>query len=100
MEEAGELEAVHRDMRDRGVAVVGVSAWGESDEEVVAFKKKKGLSYTLVLGTSKMVLDYKVSALPTLYIIGKDGKIAASHSGFWSRNDIAEAVSKVLGDSR
>jgi peroxiredoxin len=96
LEEARVLETIHRQMENRGVTVVGVAAWGESPSDVQDFKKERNLTYPMLLGTKEMVDAYKVASLPTLYIIDKEGKIAASHQGFWSRDAIARAVTKVL----
>jgi peroxiredoxin len=96
MAEARDLESVWRKMGERGVVVVGVAAWGESADDVREFKERKNLTYPMLLGTAKMVSAYKVSSLPTLYVIDKDGKVAASHQGYWHQEGITEAVAEVL----
>ncbi len=96
IEESKELEFIHRNMESRGVAVVGVSAWGETDDDVLAFKEKKRLSYHLAAGDQKMVESYEARTLPTLYLIDASGRIALSHVGFMSREQIEKAVLKVL----
>ena len=96
MKMTAELDAVSRQFSNKDVAVVGVSAWGESKHDVFRLKKNRGLDYHLLVGTQQVVTAYKVSSLPTLYIIDKDGEIALTHQGFWSRNELAEAVSDLL----
>ena len=56
------LEFISRQMGDRGVTVVGVSAWGETHEEVQAFKKKKGLTSPIAksIHMSGMIHDKNV----------------------------------------
>lgn len=96
IEQSRELEFIHRNMRGRGVAVVGVSAWGETDDDVLAFMQKKGLSYHLVTGTRKMVESYQAHTLPTLYLIDASGRIALSHVGFMPRDQIEKVVLELL----
>jgi peroxiredoxin len=98
MQMVAELDAVSRKFSDKEVAIVGVSAWGESKHDVFRLKRGRSLDYHLLVGTGDVVRAYKVDSLPTLYIIDKKGEIARTHQGFWSRTAIAEAVAEVLDD--
>ena len=98
MKMVAELNTVAKDFENRQVAVVGISAWGESKIDVFRLKQKRNLSYHLLVGSSEVVTAYKVDALPTLYILDKEGKIAHRHQGFMSREALKEAVLSVLGE--
>jgi peroxiredoxin len=92
------LDALARRMSSRGVEVVGVSAGGESFDEVAAFLKRRGAPYSIVVDADGIVTDsYRVRGLPTLYIVDREGRIAASHVGFWPEDDLAEEVADTLG---
>ena len=84
-----------RAARARG-GVRGGAAWGESMADIRAFKKGRNIDYPLLLGNSETVDAYKAGSLPTLYIIDQKGMIAASHQGFWTRDEIAEVVTGLL----
>ncbi len=93
-----ELDAVAKEFEDKGVSVVSVSAWGESKYDVFRVKKKKKLSFHFLVGTQEVVTAYKVTSLPTLYIIDKDGEIAETHQGYISRKSLRKSILDVLDD--
>lgn len=95
MQEMFELEAVWREFKDKDVVVVGATAWRESRTAALRTKRKKGVTYPIVLGTPEMIKAYKVESLPTLYILDKNGNIADSHQGFWDRKALKKAVREV-----
>ncbi len=45
-------------------------------------KKEKKINYPILLGSPKIVKDYKVNRFPTTYFIDKKGRIASKDSGF------------------
>lgn len=96
MRQMKDLEAIHRRMSDRGVRVVGVACGGESVKRIEKFKNDRNVAYDLVVDDGEVTLAYKVLSLPTLYVIGKDGKIAAAHRGYWDGDDLAKAVNRAL----
>lgn len=67
------LQNLHERYRDRGVVVFGVNTWEESDP--VEFMKRGGYAYGLLLKGEAVAQAYRVSGLPTLYVIGVDGTI-------------------------
>jgi len=92
------LDALARRMGSRGLEIVGVSAGGESFDEVAAFLARRGAPYPVAVDADGAVTDsYRVRALPTLYVLDREGRIAASHVGFWPEDDIAEEVADALG---
>ncbi len=97
--EVEELKAVSRQFDSRDLEVVGISAWGDAMSDLRAFKRGKQINYRLVLGDDRTVVAYKASTLPTLYIIDREGRIAASHQGYLPREDIVEIVEPLLGDT-
>ena len=96
MRQMKDLEVIHRRMADRGVRVVGVACGGESVKRIEEFKKDRNVDYDLVVDEGETTMAYKVLSLPTIYVIGKDGKIAASHRGYWDAADLAKAVNRAL----
>ncbi len=99
MKQMEDLTALWRRMKPRGVEVVGVACGGESVAEIESFADGRGVRYPLVVDRSGAVADaYRVSSLPTLYLVGPDGAIAAAHSGYWPKDNLAAAVSELLAD--
>jgi peroxiredoxin len=96
MRQMKDLEAVHRRMKDRGVVVVGVACGGESVERIERFAKDRGVGYSLVVDEGEATLAYQVLSLPSLYVVGRDGKIASAHRGYTDAVDLAKAVNRAL----
>lgn len=80
--EIDELNELHTRFRDKPLQIVGISAGGESREEIVSFRKRKTINYNLVIDTGIISQAYKVQSLPTVYVIDKEGKIAFAQRGF------------------
>ncbi len=91
-----ELDAIWRELEQKDTVIIGVATGGENVSEVVEFKKNKRIPYPLVVDPGTAAHAYKVRSLPTLYILDKQGKIAAAHLGIWDRRGIVQAVNKAL----
>ncbi len=98
------LEKVWKSVKDQGVAVLGVCVWDEKDKytEWVPQNQSK---YTFQFafdpagrGAESIAGKlFKVSGIPTSYIIDKDGKVAEALVGFSGPEDkrIEEALKKL-----
>jgi peroxiredoxin len=88
---------LERRNKDRGFAVLGVSMDDEGWEVVRPFLTELGVNYRVVMGTDSTVQEYGgVDALPTTFLIDRDGKIAAVHVGLASRKDFEDGVEQLL----
>jgi thiol-disulfide isomerase/thioredoxin len=67
------LQKLHEKYHQRGVDIIGINAWEESN--AAAYMKKKGYTYGLLLKGETIAEVYRANVLPTIYIIGIDGKI-------------------------
>ena len=71
------LERLQREFSWRGLAIIGVNA-GESKEAVGRYAKELGLTFPLVLDPDgKINALYGVIALPTTFVVGRDGRAVA-----------------------
>jgi thiol-disulfide isomerase/thioredoxin len=88
------LEKVHQAVKGQDVVVLGVCVWDEKDaySKWVPANQSK---YTFQLafdpagknGNDFAKMLYKVSGIPTTYIIDKDGKVVAAIVGFMGDSD-------------
>jgi thiol-disulfide isomerase/thioredoxin len=69
------VQLLHEELGDKGLAVIGVNCW-DDPEAAVAYMKEKGYTYTTVLNGDDVAGQYRVSGIPTFYVIGPDGKVA------------------------
>lgn len=76
------LGKIHADYAPRGVVLLGVSV----DEKPAAYadfvKKMTPPFPTLHDAAQKLVRTVKVPAMPTTYLVGRDGKVRSIHAGF------------------
>lgn len=74
-----DLQKLHDKFKSRGVDVLGINAWEESN--AAAYMKEKGYTYTLLLNAEETAKAYKVVNLPTLYIVDANGQIIYRATG-------------------
>jgi peroxiredoxin len=88
---------LERKNKDRGFAVLGVSMDDEGWEVVKPFLDELGVNYRVILGSDSTAQAYGgVDALPTTFLIDREGKIAAVHVGLASRRDFEDGVEQLL----
>ena len=80
--------------------VIGVAIWSSSDafEEARKFIQKHGLTFPVVVDPerkSKVAAEYKVVAVPTNVIVGKDGLVRYYQTGFLEKR-LREALDEIL----
>lgn len=79
--EMPDLQAVHMDLRDRGLVVLAVNQ-GETREAVKALVQEFGLTFPILLDPdTETGRKYNVKALPTTLIIDRHGVIRQIESG-------------------
>ena len=69
----------------------------EGWEVVKPFLNEVGVNYRVVMGNDATAQAYGgVDALPTTFLIDREGKIAAVHVGLANKKDIVDGVEKLL----
>lgn len=74
-----EIQSLHVSYTDQPVRVFGVNVWEMGDP--VSFMDENGYTYCLLLEGDNAAEDYKVSGIPTLYVIDQEGSIAFAQVG-------------------
>ena len=99
------LEKVYEQVKDKDVVVLGVCVWDDKPAYDKWITAKKGI-YTFSTaydpagrdnGTSIASHLYHVSGIPTQYVIGKDGNVAASSVGYDEGDHRLETALSKLG---
>ena len=91
---------LQRNNKDKGFEVLGVSMDDEGWEVVKPFMGEVGINYRVVIGNDATAQAYGgVDALPTTFLIDREGKIAAVHVGLASKKDIVNGVEELLLDT-
>jgi peroxiredoxin len=91
---------LQRNQKDKGFEVLGVSMDDEGWDVVKPFLTEVGVNYRVVMGTDAAAQSYGgVEALPTTFLIDREGKIAAVHIGLANKKDIVNGVEQLLKDA-
>ncbi len=77
--------------------VLGVNTDSDYDDEVIArFATSRHATYPILRDDQNVAERYKVSALPTLFVVNRDGRIASVIQGVISESDVAAALRPLL----
>ncbi len=85
--------------RDRGFAVLGVSSDEEGWQAVRPFMKALSMNYRILLDDGKMPSPYKeIEALPTTYLVDRQGRVAVEHTGLVGKNVYEAGIQQLLAN--
>jgi len=88
-----------RKNRDKGFAIIGISMDDDGWDAVKPFVNELGINYRIVLGNDSVTQAYGgVEALPTTFLIDREGKIAAVHVGLAAKSDFEDGIDQLLAD--
>jgi peroxiredoxin len=90
-----------QELKDRGFAVLGVAMDDEGWDAVKPYIEQHKINYRIVLGNDSVADTYGgVDALPTTFLIDRDGRIAAKHQGLVSRSEYQNEILHLLDNSK
>lgn len=93
-----DLIALKKKYGSKGLEVIGISLDRDTKKDVPQFIKDKGINYPVVYGDDNVVVNYGgVRAVPTSFVIDKQGKIIASYEGLISSETYESHIKKILG---
>ena len=86
-----------RRYKDRGFEVLGISMDDDGWKAINPFVAEKKINYRILLGNDQTADLYgSVEALPTTFVIDRDGRIASVHVGLSGRKEFEDAIEKLL----
>ena len=86
-----------RTYKDRGFAVLGMSVDDDGWDVVKPYIAKSKMNYRVILGTEDMPKGYwDVQAIPTTFLIDKQGRVAVTHTGLVSKQTYEDGILKLL----
>jgi peroxiredoxin len=89
-----------RRYKDKGFAVIGVSMDEEGWTAIKPFVSELAINYRILQGNDATAQLYGgVDALPTTFLIDRDGKIAETHAGLAGKDDFEDGIKKLLARS-
>lgn len=82
---------------DAGLVIVGISLDAKGPGAVKAFAEKNGINYTVVMGDESVADAFGgVEAIPTTFVIGRDGRIAYKKVGYEAHDEFEKRVVPLL----
>ena len=82
----------------QGFEVVGVAMDDASAADIVAFARKMGVNYPILLGQESVGQSYGgIPVLPTTFFIDRNGKVIAREFGLQSRSVFVDHIKQALG---
>ncbi len=86
-----------RKYKDRGFTVLGVSMDDGGWTDVKPFIASRRINYQVVLGDDDTSRKYgDVEALPTTFVIDREGRIASIHVGLTDKKEFDDAIQQLL----
>ena len=86
-----------RKYKDRGLVVLGVASGDEDWTVVRPFAEQMKINYPVLQGNDTTADLYGgIEALPTTFIVDREGRIAKIHIGLASKEDFENAIEKIL----
>ena len=92
------MEALYNRYKEKGFEILAVNCM-EGEKEVIAFMKDNGLSFPAALDVEgKVGAAYGIQAIPTTFILDRDGKIIVRLVGSidWNTEKIHAAIESLL----
>ncbi|HVG30436.1 MAG TPA: redoxin domain-containing protein [Pyrinomonadaceae bacterium] len=91
------IQALHEAFKDKGVVVFGVAV-GDGEGDPVGYMKRYRYTYGLLLKGDAVAKLYAAVVMPTLYVIGPDGKVLHAEFGYREnvRAELGELIEKEL----
>jgi len=87
--------------KSRGFEVVGVSMDDDGWAAIKPYVSEHKLNYRVLLGDDSVSQLYGgVDALPTSFVIDRDGKIASVHVGLAGKDEYLEEIQSLLGEKQ
>jgi thiol-disulfide isomerase/thioredoxin len=98
--EIPEFQAFHEEYGDKGVKIIGIALDEQGAEIVQPFVEDMNMTYlSLIDTTQKAASEFGgVYALPTTFIIDRDGMVRKKHVGLMSYENLESAVLPLLAN--
>src|SRR5712671_6111039 len=86
-----------RQHKDKGFAVIGVAMDDGGWDVVKPFASFMKINYRVVVGNDTLADQYGgIEAMPTTFLIDRDGYIAATHVGLSPKDDFEDGILQLL----
>lgn len=99
LRELPELRAFHQAHEARGAVVIGAATDDGGAAKVKPFVERNRLNYPILVAGPEVQQTFAVTSLPSTWIIGRDGRVAARYLGALTREELERVVAPLLDPS-
>jgi cytochrome c biogenesis protein CcmG, thiol:disulfide interchange protein DsbE len=93
------FQRLYEDRAHQGFVVLGISTDRAGERVVREFLRERGLTFPVAMASGQVVQDFGgVRALPTSFLIGRDGTIRQEVKGFFAEPALRMAVDRLLAE--
>jgi len=98
--EIPDLIQLQKQYADKGFTLLGVALDDEGAAVVKPVAQKLGINYPVVIGNTKVAAVYGgIQALPTTFLVGRDGKILKTYIGARDKSEFQQDIQSALAKS-
>jgi peroxiredoxin len=91
------LEAVYKQYRKQGLAIIGVNVTLDQEPNARAFVERYKLTFPVGHDTSAKITSlYSVHAVPTISFVDKAGKLVEQHVGELTKSELRQRIDALL----
>ena len=100
--ETPEFQEVYAEVRDEGVAFLGLNVKEADEQFAQAFVDSQGIDFPSVYDPAGEVAlafrDYPANAIPSTIVLDREGRVAAVYTGEVAQEDLRSVLDRLLGE--
>ncbi|MGK5111012.1 MULTISPECIES: TlpA family protein disulfide reductase [unclassified Geodermatophilus] len=100
--ETPEFQEVYADVRDQGVAFLGLNVKETSEQFAQAFVDSEGIEFPSLYDPRGEVAlafrDYPANAIPSTIVLDRDGRVAAVYTGEVAQGDLRAVIDSLVAE--
>jgi peroxiredoxin len=100
--ETPEFQEVYADVKDEGVAFLGLNVKETSEQFATSFVKRFGIEFPSLYDPRGEVAlafrGYPANAIPSTIVLDKQGRVAAVYTGSVTKENLRSVIDRVLGE--
>jgi thiol-disulfide isomerase/thioredoxin len=90
------IQKIADDYKDKGVVVLGINTWENSPDAARKYMEDKKFTYPCLLAGDPLAEAYGVPGIPTIVVLGKDGRVEFLEVGMGGDGKIRAAIDAAL----
>ena len=100
--ETPQFQEVYAEVRDQGVAFLGLDVKEADEQFAQAFVDSRGIEFPSLYDPAGEVAlafrDYPATAIPSTIVLDREGRVAAVYTGTVSQDDLRAVIDLLLGE--